>query len=979
MLAVSHRPIGAEELCITTSLMGDWLGCGSGAYSLVGSLPRQSYMIQDMRNTRSKITKPMVPASCWPTGRGDLEEKAAALCHQILLNLSSHLPSVSKLSVSDQRLCSVALRSHMIKNRMLPLAQTTEKTATGRWELRNHLSANNNDLCASQILLQKLASGRSQSCEGFGYSEQRFHVLTKNRDYTAVSQDGCHLKGSRSVWLSVLRSCWVELLLTLSESDISPSARLWCQGVQPSLWDVHRDTQQGQMRRNFSSVILPLIRHVCDLSLALPPLIVARTNEEGESQQVLLTSQCELTLKQESVGEFVPHKRLNELLSLYKSAVDERQTEDLADLIKSPKKEPFLPEWRTVCVRAMCVSSSGFGKLLLPEFLECPQLIKPQTSSKHVSPAGIPTDCLSSLRKKRRRMSASFTLQCMKPSGLIEKPVPLLSCEGAAARTTGGNDTPAFKEEMSATSSFTKNRKELDRCSRTRESLSADEDDKPNTWIGSASVAHRTLRLHKDDSDVVQHSAGKRSVHLPARKAEHSSFHKISASIQTNQRLAGRTHLSLQEGVELLRDTEESLKTRFGSILWPPLILGFLSLGGVVVFVDQFSLNLAVVWVTPVLPAGRGAVGSAGGAALAGMTTIFGLASSEPEKPGSRRPPSIACPMNVLAIRAPEGWLELNIVSITEEEVEEFEEMAGGLSAATCCSGLMQDFLSTAVHSALQMLVVCLTNKPLPVFSKPAASELLRVGNATMMPDYVPESLAGSCENAPPGGLTLPPPLLLPLQPHLPADGAGRQQHQAGRQQHQPEVGDGGSVRVEAVRHGGDHDAGDEDHHAERDGAAVAGKLRAAGGCRQLDLVNQGDVQCRHGDWWLLGGFGLLRGRWGLHCVLVEFVWHRRIRMNRLQLAPHCGAVGGSWEFVSGQAARSAGGRCKRSRAAVMSLQFGDEEFQKAWQELDEPQLDGWELFTETMGVQIHRRYDRVGRTESVRLNRTSAEPAAGV
>lgn len=56
------------------------------------------------------------------------------------------------------------------------------------------------------------------------------------------------------------------------------------------------------------AVILPLIRHVCDLSLTLPPLIVARTNEEGESQQVLLTSLCELTLKQESVGEFVPHK-----------------------------------------------------------------------------------------------------------------------------------------------------------------------------------------------------------------------------------------------------------------------------------------------------------------------------------------------------------------------------------------------------------------------------------------------------------------------------------------------------------------------------------------------------------------------------------------------------------------------------------------------------------------------------------------------
>ncbi|MEQ2175572.1 hypothetical protein GOODEAATRI_019213, partial [Goodea atripinnis] len=43
-----------------------------------------------------------------------------------------------------------------------------------------------------------------------------------------------------------------------------------------------------------------------------------------------------------------------------------------------------------------------------------------------------------------------------------------------------------------------------------------------------------------------------------------------------------------------------------------------------------------------------------------------------------------------------------------------------------------------------------------------------------------------------------------------------------------------------------------------------------------------------------------------------------------------------------------------------MSLQFRDEEFQRAWKELDEPQLDGgWELFTETMGVQIHRLYDK--------------------
>ncbi|XP_075999387.1 phosphatidylcholine transfer protein [Genypterus blacodes] len=42
-----------------------------------------------------------------------------------------------------------------------------------------------------------------------------------------------------------------------------------------------------------------------------------------------------------------------------------------------------------------------------------------------------------------------------------------------------------------------------------------------------------------------------------------------------------------------------------------------------------------------------------------------------------------------------------------------------------------------------------------------------------------------------------------------------------------------------------------------------------------------------------------------------------------------------------------------------MSLRFADGDFQSAWKELDEPQLDGgWELFTETMGVQIHRLYD---------------------
>ena len=41
-----------------------------------------------------------------------------------------------------------------------------------------------------------------------------------------------------------------------------------------------------------------------------------------------------------------------------------------------------------------------------------------------------------------------------------------------------------------------------------------------------------------------------------------------------------------------------------------------------------------------------------------------------------------------------------------------------------------------------------------------------------------------------------------------------------------------------------------------------------------------------------------------------------------------------------------------------MSLRFKEEEFQAAWGELDEPQLEGgWQLFTETMGVKIYRRY----------------------
>ncbi|KAG5832993.1 phosphatidylcholine transfer protein isoform X1 [Anguilla rostrata] len=42
-----------------------------------------------------------------------------------------------------------------------------------------------------------------------------------------------------------------------------------------------------------------------------------------------------------------------------------------------------------------------------------------------------------------------------------------------------------------------------------------------------------------------------------------------------------------------------------------------------------------------------------------------------------------------------------------------------------------------------------------------------------------------------------------------------------------------------------------------------------------------------------------------------------------------------------------------------MSLQFSDEQFQEAWKELDDPQVEGWELFTETMGVKIYRQHNK--------------------
>lgn len=43
-----------------------------------------------------------------------------------------------------------------------------------------------------------------------------------------------------------------------------------------------------------------------------------------------------------------------------------------------------------------------------------------------------------------------------------------------------------------------------------------------------------------------------------------------------------------------------------------------------------------------------------------------------------------------------------------------------------------------------------------------------------------------------------------------------------------------------------------------------------------------------------------------------------------------------------------------------MELRFTEDQFQEAWGELDEPVLSGgWELFTDTMGVQIYRLYDQ--------------------
>lgn len=83
---------------------------------------------------------------------------------------------------------------------------------------------------------------------------------------------------------------------------------------------------------------------------------------------------------------------------------------------------------------------------------------------------------------------------------------------------------------------------------------------------------------------------------------------------------------------------------------------------------------------------------------------------------------------------------------------------------------------------------------------------------------------------------------------------------------------------VEAVSDGSNHDASDEDHHAKRDSAAIAGKLCPAGGCGQLDFIDQGDVN--RGSYRVLVVVSLLWSGWCSHGVLISFFWHCRIKEN---------------------------------------------------------------------------------------------------
>lgn len=90
---------------------------------------------------------------------------------------------------------------------------------------------------------------------------------------------------------------------------------------------------------------------------------------------------------------------------------------------------------------------------------------------------------------------------------------------------------------------------------------------------------------------------------------------------------------------------------------------------------------------------------------------------------------------------------------------------------------------------------------------------------------------------------------------------------------------------------------------------------------------------------------------------IVGFMWRLSSASDSARLWFYCeGPTGSARVYILGLWRPEAPG------AAVMSLRFGEDEFQAAWRELDEPQLEeGWELFTETMGVKIYRRRHQVG------------------
>lgn len=94
------------------------------------------------------------------------------------------------------------------------------------------------------------------------------------------------------------------------------------------------------------------------------------------------------------------------------------------------------------------------------------------------------------------------------------------------------------------------------------------------------------------------------------------------------------------------------------------------------------------------------------------------------------------------------------------------------------------------------------------------------------------------------GSLALPPFVLLLPQPDPPAHGTRSQEAQSSGQQHQSQHWDGGPVWVKGVCYHCHHNASNEDDHSKRHSTAVAGHLSAAGGRRQLDLVDMWDMSC---------------------------------------------------------------------------------------------------------------------------------------